>query len=125
MLDSQSRILTQKRDTHLTKLSLPCNSVQAYLYTKTKPNNFSSTTLQFLFLRSCTEHAVNRESKNYPPFPNVFHMQTSDLNINNTESDHATAIFRQLQEAIFSRDHTSVKTSTKIKFSISYSGKKL
>ena len=43
-------------------------------------------------------------------------MQTSDLNINNTESDHATAIFRQLQEAIFSRDHTSVKTSTKIKF---------
>ena len=41
-------------------------------------------------------------------------MQTSDLNINNTESDHATAIFRQLQEAIFSRDHT-----------ISYSGKKL
>ena len=52
-------------------------------------------------------------------------MQTSDLNINNTESDHATAIFRQFQDAIFSRDHTSVKTSTKIKFSISYSGKKL
>ena len=44
MLDSQSQILTQKRDTHLTKLSRPCNSVQTNLYTKTKPNNFSSTT---------------------------------------------------------------------------------
>ena len=41
-------------------------------------------------------------------------MQTSDLNVNNTESDHATAIFRQFQDAIFSREHTSVKTSTKI-----------
>ena len=43
-------------------------------------------------------------------------MQTSDLNVNNTESDHATAIFRQFQDAIFSREHTSVKTSTKIIF---------
>ena len=41
-------------------------------------------------------------------------MQTSDLNVNNTESDHATAIFRQFQDAIFSREHTSVNTSTKI-----------
>ena len=60
------------------------------------------------------EYAVNKESKNYPPFRHVFHMQTSDLNVNNTESDHATAIFRQFQDAIFSREHTSVKTSTKI-----------
>ena len=43
-------------------------------------------------------------------------MQTSDLNVNNTESDHATAIFRHFQNAIFSREHTSVKTSTKIIF---------
>ena len=43
-------------------------------------------------------------------------MQTSDLNVNNTESDHVTAIFRQFQDAILSREHTSVKTSTKIIF---------
>ena len=43
-------------------------------------------------------------------------MQTSDLNVNNTESDHATAIFRQFQDAIFSREHTYVKTLTKIIF---------
>ena len=60
------------------------------------------------------EHAANKESKNYPPFRHVFHMQTSDRNVNNTESDHATAIFRQFQDAIFSREHTSVKTLTKI-----------
>ena len=41
-------------------------------------------------------------------------MQTSDLNVDKTESDHATAIFRKFQDAIFSRDHTSIKTSTKI-----------
>ena len=41
------------------------------------------------------EHAVNKKSKNYPPFRHVFHTQTSDLNVNNTESDHADAIFRQ------------------------------
>ena len=45
-------------------------------------------------------------------------MQTSDLNVNNTESDHATAIFRQFQDAIFSREHNSVKTSTKIIFDL-------
>ena len=45
-------------------------------------------------------------------------MQTSDLNVNNTESDHATAIFCQLQDAIFSREHTSVKASTKIIFDL-------
>ena len=45
-------------------------------------------------------------------------MQTSDLNVNNTESDHATAIFRQFQDAIFSSEHTSVKTSTKIIFDL-------
>ena len=119
MLDSQSRILTQKRDTHLTKLSLPCNSLQANLYTKTKPNNFSSTTLyKFPFVPSCTEHAVNKKSKNYPPFRHVFHIQTSDRNVNNTESDHATAIFRPFQDAIFSREHTSVKTLTKIIFDL-------
>ena len=33
-------------------------------------------------------------------------MQTSDLNVNNIESDHATAIFRQFQDALFSREHT-------------------
>ena len=65
-----------------------------------------------------TEHAVNKKSKNYPPFRHVFHMQTSDLNVNNTESDHATAIFRKFQDAIFSREHTSVKTSTKIIFDL-------
>ena len=41
-------------------------------------------------------------------------MQTSDLNVNKTESDHATVIFRQFQDAIFYREHISVKTSTKI-----------
>ena len=45
-------------------------------------------------------------------------MQTSNLNVNNTESDHAAAIFRQFQDAIFSREHTSVKTSTKIIFDL-------
>ena len=45
-------------------------------------------------------------------------MQTSDLNVNNTESDHVTAIFRQFQDAILSREHTSVKTSTKIIFDL-------
>ena len=45
-------------------------------------------------------------------------MQTSDLNVNKTESDHATAIFRQFQDAIFSREHISVKTSTKIIFDL-------
>ena len=37
-------------------------------------------------------------------------MQTSDLNANNTESDHANAIFRQFQDFIFSRERTYVKT---------------
>ena len=37
-------------------------------------------------------------------------MQTSNLNVNNTESDHANASFRQFQDAMFSREHTSVKT---------------
>ena len=46
------------------------------------------------------EHAVNKKSKNYPPFRHVFYMQTSDLNVNNTESDHTNAIFRQFQDAI-------------------------
>ena len=110
--------MTQKRDTHLTKLSLPCNSVQANLYTKTKPNNFSSTALKFLFVPSCTEHAVDKKSKNYPPFRHVFHMQTSDLNGNNTQSDYANAIFRQFQDAIFSREYTYVKTLTKIIFDL-------
>ena len=45
-------------------------------------------------------------------------MQTSDLNVNKTKSDHATAIFRQFQDAIFSREHISVKTSTKIIFDL-------
>ena len=43
-------------------------------------------------------------------------MQTSDLNVNKTESDHANAIFRQFQDPIFSREHTYVKTLTKIIF---------
>ena len=64
------------------------------------------------------EHAVTKEIKNYPPFCHVFHMQTSDLNVNNTEPDYATAIFRQFQGAIFSREHTSLKTSTKIIFDL-------
>ena len=45
-------------------------------------------------------------------------MQTSDLNVNNSESDYANAIFRQFQDAIFSREHTSVKTLTKIIFDL-------
>ena len=45
-------------------------------------------------------------------------MQTSDLNVNNTESDHANAIFRQFQDAIFSREHSYVKTLTKIIFDL-------
>ena len=46
------------------------------------------------------------------------YMQTSDLNVNNTESDHANAIFRQFQDAIFSREHSYVKTLTKIIFDL-------
>ena len=43
-------------------------------------------------------------------------MQTSDLNDNNTGSDQdASAIFRQFQDATFSREHTSLKTLTKIR----------
>ena len=94
------------------KLSLPCNLAQANLHTNTKPNTFSYTTEKFPFVPSCTEDAVNRESKNYLPFLYVFHMQTSDLIVNNTESYHATAIFRQFQDAIFSREHISLKRST-------------
>ena len=45
-------------------------------------------------------------------------MQTSDLNVNNTESDHANSIFRQFQDPIFSREHTYVKTLTKIMFDL-------
>ena len=45
-------------------------------------------------------------------------MQISDLNVNNTESDHANAIFRPFQDAIFSREHTYVKTLTKILFDV-------
>ena len=45
-------------------------------------------------------------------------MQISNLNVNNTESDHANAIFRQFQDAIFSREHTYVKTLTKIIFDL-------
>ena len=45
-------------------------------------------------------------------------MQTSYLNVNNTESGHANAIFRQFQDAIFSREHTPVKTLTKIIFDL-------
>ena len=37
---------------------------------------------------------------------------------NNTESDHANPIFRQFQDAIFSREHTYVKTLTKISFDL-------
>ena len=45
-------------------------------------------------------------------------MQTSDLNVKNTESDHTNAIFRRFQDAIFSREHTYVKTLTKIIFDL-------
>ena len=45
-------------------------------------------------------------------------MQTSDLNVNNTESDHANAIFLQFQDAVFSREHFYVKTLTKIIFDL-------
>ena len=45
-------------------------------------------------------------------------MQTSDLNVNNTESNQANTIFRQFQDAIFSREHTYVKTLTKIMFDL-------
>ena len=40
-------------------------------------------------------------------------------NVNKTESDHATAMFHQFQDAIFFREHASVKTSTKIIFDLS------
>ena len=46
-------------------------------------------------------------------------MQTSDLNDNNTGSDQdAFAIFRQFQDATFSREHRSLKTLTKITFDL-------
>ena len=45
-------------------------------------------------------------------------MQTSDFNVNNTESDHANAIFSQFQDAIFSREHTPIKILTKIIFDL-------
>ena len=72
----------------------------------------------FFLYRVAREHAVNKKSKNYPPFRHVFHMKTSDLNVNNTESDQANTIFRQFQDAIFSREHTYVKTLTKIMFDL-------
>ena len=43
---------------------------------------------------------------------------TIDLNVNNTESDHANAIFRQFQDAIFSREHTYIKTLAKLIFDL-------
>ena len=43
---------------------------------------------------------------------------TFNKTVNNTESDHANAIFRQLQDAIFSSEHTYVKTLTKIIFDL-------
>ena len=45
-------------------------------------------------------------------------MRTSNLNVNNTESDHANAIFYQFQDAVFSREHNYVKTLTKIIFDL-------
>ena len=45
-------------------------------------------------------------------------MQTSDLNVNNAESDHANAFFLQFQGATFSREHTYVKTLAKIIFDL-------
>ena len=45
-------------------------------------------------------------------------VQTSDLNVNNTESDNATTNFRQFKDAIFSREHISLKTSTKVIFDL-------
>ena len=46
-------------------------------------------------------------------------MQTSDLNDKNTQSDHASAIFRQFQDATFSREHTLHKKAlTKIIFDL-------
>ena len=48
--------------------------------------------------------------------------KTNHLNVNNTESDSANTIFRPFKDAIFSREHTSVKTFTKIIFDL-YSGK--
>ena len=45
-------------------------------------------------------------------------MQTSGLNVNNTGSDQANAIFRQFQDAVFSTEHTYVETSTKIIFDL-------
>ena len=45
-------------------------------------------------------------------------MQTSDLNVNNAESDPANAFFLQFQGATFSREHTYVKTLTKIIFDL-------
>ena len=45
-------------------------------------------------------------------------MQTSVLNVNNTESDQATAIFRKFQDSMLSREHTSIKTLTKIIFDL-------
>ena len=72
----------------------------------------------FFLYRVARKHAENKKSKNYPPFRHVFQMQTSDLNVNNTESDHANAIFRKFQDAIFSREHTYVKTLTKIIFDL-------
>ena len=45
-------------------------------------------------------------------------MQTSDLNVNNTESEHANAIFGQFHDAIFAREHTYLKTLTKIIFDL-------
>ena len=63
MLDSQSQILTQKRDTHLTKLSRPCNSVQTNLYTKTKPNNFLPLLFNFFLYRVARNNQQTKRVK--------------------------------------------------------------
>ena len=45
-------------------------------------------------------------------------MQTSDLNVNNTKSEHANAIFGQFHDAVFAREHTYLKTLTRIIFDL-------
>ena len=62
-VSEDGRFIAQKGFTRFTKLPLPCNSVHANSYTKTKPKNFSSIDILFLVVpirelhETCTKHS--------------------------------------------------------------------
>ena len=121
MLDSQSKSNFDTKTGYTfnkTVASVQLDRYKQMYIPKQSSIIFLPLLYNFFLYRVAREHAVNKKSKNYPPFRHVFHMKTSDLNVNNTESDQANTIFRQFQDAIFSREHTYVKTLTKIMFDL-------